>query len=447
MRVTATAEVLGAVAVGSVLAYAILFSLLRARLNRRGGVLVVALVHHVRRAALWAVLLGALEVATIALPLHRDTEDVLVHTVGTALVVAVAWLAVKVTYVVDDIILSKHPLDISDNLRARQLKTQVELFRRVAAVLICVVALAFILLSYPEVRAVGAGLLASAGLVGLVAGVAAQPLAANVVAGIQIAITQPIRIDDVVVIAGDWGRIEEIHLTYAVVQVWDMRRLIVPISFFTSQSFENWTRSSAAKLGWAYIEVDYSAPVDAIREKFNEICAESPNWDGQVAVLQVSNAGLTMQLRALVSTADSGRAWDLQCEVREKIIAFLQQEYPWALPRLRAEVAPPAPQSWAAPSGRSGSASEPPPPPEPPAAPGPSNGANSASGANGAATPRAWAGQGWSPGQSGQSGQGSSGQGWSGQGSSGQSGQGWSGQGWSGPDRPAPVPGPAGVRP
>lgn len=347
VKAALTAEVLGGVAAGSVIAYGAAIAVLRARVRRKGGVLAVALVHHVRRPARWAVLLGALEVAIVSLPLSSTAGDVLVHTVGTILVAVLAWLAIQVTYVVDDLILAKHPLDTSDNLRARQLKTQVELFRRVSIVLICVMALAFILLSFPKVRAVGAGLLASAGLVGLVAGIAAQPLAANLVAGIQIAITQPIRIDDVVVIAGDWGRIEEIHLTYAVVQVSDLRRLIVPISFFTSQSFENWTRSTAAKLGWLYIEVDYSAPVDIIREKFNEICAASANWDGKVAVLQVSNAGLTMQLRALMSSADSGRSWDLQCEVREKLIAFLQKEYPWALPRLRTELAPPAPVSWA----------------------------------------------------------------------------------------------------
>jgi small-conductance mechanosensitive channel len=331
--------VLGGAVLGSALAYGALLVLLRRRARRSGGMIGLALLRHVRRPARSVVLLSAVDVAVASVSLPPLARSVLSHVAGTALVFAIAWLAVRVTYVVDDILLARHPLDTADNLRARQLKTQVDLFRRVLVVLVCVVSLAVVLLSFPQVRAVGAGLLASAGLVGVVAGIAAQPLAANVVAGIQIAITQPIRIDDVVVIAGDWGRIEEIHLTYAVVRVWDLRRLIVPISFFTSQSFENWTRASAAKLGWMYMEVDYSAPVDAIRQEFEKVCAESANWDGDVAVLQVSNAGLTMQLRALMSSADSGRSWDLQCEVREKLISFLQHNHPGALPRLRTEVA------------------------------------------------------------------------------------------------------------
>lgn len=294
---------------------------------------------------MWALLLGALEVAVVSLPFPPPWDNAIGHLVGAALVVALAWLAVKVTYVVDDVVLARHSIEVEDNLRARQLKTQLDLVRRVLVVLIVLVAISAILLSIPQVRAVGAGLLASAGLLGIIAGIAAQPLFSNMVAGIQIALTQPVRTDDVVVIAGDWGRIEEIHLTYAVVKVWDLRRLIVPISFFTTQSFENWTRSAADIIGTVYIEVDYSAPVARVRQRMMEICAQSPNWDGKVASLQVTNLGLTMQLRAVVSSANSSRSWDLQCEIREQLIDYLQHEHPQCLPRLRTEVATRGPEN------------------------------------------------------------------------------------------------------
>jgi small-conductance mechanosensitive channel len=184
----------------------------------------------------------------------------------------------------------------------------------------------------------GAGLLASAGVAGLVAGVAARPTATNVVAGLQIALSQPIRVDDVVVVEDEWGRVEEIALTYVVIRVWDLRRLVLPISYFITNPFENWTRATADILGWVYLQVDYSAPVDDIRRHLYEVLCSSPNWDGNVWNLQVTDAGpSTIQLRALMSARDSSTSWDLQCEVREKLVAYLQERHPGALPRLRTE--------------------------------------------------------------------------------------------------------------
>lgn len=280
-------------------------------------------------------LLG-IELALGAIGLADPVGTILVHGIGVLLAVSVAWLVVRSTYVLDDLILDRYQLDVPDNLRSRRVRTQIQVLRRITVVVVAFVTLAVILLSFPQVRAAGAGLLASAGLIGVVAGVAARPTATNVVAGLQIALSQPIRVDDVVVVQTQWGRIEEIALTYVVVRVWDLRRLVLPISYFISQPFENWTRSTSDIMGWVFVQVDYAAPVDELRHAFEAILAASPNWDGKVGILQVTTLGTeTMQLRALMSSTDSSRSWDLQCEVREHLIGYVQQHCPWALPHLR----------------------------------------------------------------------------------------------------------------
>lgn len=281
----------------------------------------------------------AMGLAIHLLSIPTPTKASLTHGVELAFDAIGAWVVARLLEALEDAILYHYHIDSPDNLRARRLQTQLRVFRRIILVVIVIVAIALALLSFPSVRIAGAGLLASAGIVSLVAGVASRPLASNVIAGIQIALAQPIRLDDVVVVDGHWGRIEEIGLTYVVVRVWDLRRLVLPISWFTTNPFENWTKTTADILGWVHIEVDYTAPVDAIRAKFLEIVANSPDWDGKTARLQVTNLGpSTMQLRLLMSAADSTASWNLQCEVRERLIAFLQRTYPWCLPRLRAEL-------------------------------------------------------------------------------------------------------------
>jgi small-conductance mechanosensitive channel len=281
----------------------------------------------------------ALELGLTAVDIRSHLRSELLHGVGIALVLSLGFAVVRATFVLDDVILARYHLDVENNLKARRVHTQIQVLRRVTVVIVAVVTLAVVLLSFPSVRAAGAGLLASAGIVGIVAGVAARPAATNLVAGLQIAISQPIRVDDVVVVDGNFGRIEEIALTYVVVRVWDLRRLVVPISYFIENSFENWTRSSADILGWVFLEVDYSAPVGAIREQLAEILRSSEEWDGGFWNLQVTDLeGGKMQLRVLVSARDSSRSWDLQCEIRERLIAWLQSEHPTALPRTRAEL-------------------------------------------------------------------------------------------------------------
>jgi small-conductance mechanosensitive channel len=247
-----------------------------------------------------------------------------------------AWLAIRVLASIEESVLSRHDLEAKDNLRARRIYTQMRVVRRILVVIVLILAAGAALMNYEAFRQIGAGILASAGIAGLVVGLAAQRTLGNVLAGIQIALTQPIRLDDVVIVEGEWGRIEEITLTYVVVRIWDLRRLVVPISYFIEKPFENWTRVSADLLGTVFLHVDYTVPVDAVRDALDEILDASEYWDGKVKGIRVTGASeRTMEIRALVSATDSGAVWELRNEVREKLIAFLQENYPQSLPRLR----------------------------------------------------------------------------------------------------------------
>ena len=195
------------------------------------------------------------------------------------------------------------------------------------------------LMGFDSFRQLGTGILASAGLASLVIGLAAQKIFGNFLAGIQIAFTQPIRVDDVVIVENEWGRIEEITLTYVVVRIWDLRRLVLPIGYFIEKPFQNWTRVSADLLGTVFVYADYTIPVKEIREELHRILKGSNKWDGKVWGMQVTNATeRTMELRALMSAADASVAWGLRCEVREYLIEFVQKNYPEALPKTRAEL-------------------------------------------------------------------------------------------------------------
>jgi small-conductance mechanosensitive channel len=207
-----------------------------------------------------------------------------------------------------------------------------------------IIALATMLMTLPKVRQLGTTILASAGIIGIVVGMAAQRTISTFIAGLQIAFTQPIRVDDVVIVENEWGRIEEITLTYVVVKIWDLRRLIVPITYFIEKPFQNWTRVTADILGTIFIYVDYTVPIDNVREELGRIVKNSDLWDGKVCVLQVTNTSeRTVELRALISAADASAAWSLRCEVREKLVDFIQKNYPQALPKLRTEMGPPLP--------------------------------------------------------------------------------------------------------
>lgn len=262
------------------------------------------------------------------------------HTLGLGLIGSIGWLLIALLYVFEDIFSVEYRVDVADNLRARRIQTQVAVIRRILYVIVVTVTLAVMLMTFPAVRHLGESLFASAGLVALVAGLAARPTFSSLIAGLQIALTEPIRLDDVVIVEGEWGRIEEITTTYVVVRIWDERRLIVPLSKFIEEPFQNWTRQTANLLGTVFLYVDYTAPVDEIRTQFHRILSESKMWDGKVWGVQVTNASeQTIEVRCLMSAADSSLAWDLRCEIREKMITYLQQNYPGSLPRTRAELA------------------------------------------------------------------------------------------------------------
>jgi small-conductance mechanosensitive channel len=261
------------------------------------------------------------------------------HIIALLLIALVAWLLVRMAYILEDYVTSRFDVGVRDNLRARKIHTQFKVLKRIAIVVVGILAFGTMLMTFKRVRQLGTTILASAGVVGIVVGMAAQRTIATFIAGLQIAITQPIRVDDVVIVENEWGRIEEITLTYVVVRIWDLRRLIVPITYFIEKPFQNWTRISADILGTVFIYTDYTVPVDAIREQLQKILNESEHWDKKVCVLQVTNAtDRTMELRALMSAADASAAWTLRCEVREKLIEFIKVEYPKALPRLRTEL-------------------------------------------------------------------------------------------------------------
>ncbi len=255
------------------------------------------------------------------------------------LILALGWFAAGLVRAGEDFLLQRLRIDVRDNLRARKLHTQLRLLRRILFVGIGAFTLGSALFQFEEMRRLSTGLLAAAGVAGIVIGFAAQRTLGNLIAGIQIALTQPIRIDDVVIVEGEWGWIEEITLTYVVVRVWDQRRLVVPIQFFLEKAFQNWTRVSSDILATAFVFVDYRAPVDEIRAELGRILEKSDHWDGRVWRLHVSGANeRTLQLRALMSAADSPTAWELHCEVRERLIGWIRDTHPDALPRVRAEI-------------------------------------------------------------------------------------------------------------
>lgn len=273
------------------------------------------------------------------LELSQPIRKPLDHTLSIWTIIGVTWLLVRLFNMIKMFILSRYEISAKDNLEARRISTQLDVIKRVLDFLVILVAISSILMTFDKVRQIGVSILASAGIAGIIIGFAAQRSLATLIAGIQIAITQPIRIDDVVIVENEWGWIEEITLTYVVVRIWDQRRLIVPITHFIERPFQNWTRTTAELLGTVFIYADYRAPIDDLRRELEKIVAETDLWDKRVAKMQVTNAtDKTVELRALVSAENSSNAWELRCLVREKLLEFLQQNYPESLPLVRVEL-------------------------------------------------------------------------------------------------------------
>lgn len=273
------------------------------------------------------------------LEISDQFKDPLNHFLTLVMICAVAWLLIRVLALLREMLLSRYQVNVKDNLKARQVYTQIHVIERILTVMISLLAFAVILMTFEKVRQLGVSMLASAGILSIILGFAAQKSLGTLLAGIQIAITQPIRIDDVVIVEGEWGWIEEINLTFVVVKIWDLRRLVLPITYFIDTPFQNWTRNNAAILGTVYIYADYKISVNKIREAFQEMIQESKFWDNKVANVQVTNTNeQTLEIRALMSAEDSPTAWNLRCEMREKLIAYLQKNYPESLPKTRVEL-------------------------------------------------------------------------------------------------------------
>ena len=257
------------------------------------------------------------------------------------LVAATAWLIVATLRAGEEVVATHYTLDTPDNLRARKIVTQVRILRRIATAVVGVLAVAAALLRYEPFRELGTGLLASAGIVGIVVGIAAQRTLGDLIAGIQIALTQPIRVDDVVIVEGEFGWVEEITLTYVVVRVWDRRRIVLPITHFVEKPFQNWTRTSSDLIGSVFLYVDHRTPVPAVREELRRVVEASEYWDGDACALHVTNTSeRAVELRAIASAQSAPQLWELRCEIREALVEYLQDEHPEALPRLRAHVEP-----------------------------------------------------------------------------------------------------------
>jgi small-conductance mechanosensitive channel len=314
------------------------FWLLRRLARRKGAVLGHSLVSHSERPTRWIFPLLAVLCVLPGLPLPAILMLALEHITGLGLIAAIAWLVVLVIEVISDVVTGRYRIDVEDNLAARRIQTQFQMVHRVAIFLVTVVTLAVMLMTFPAIKHIGMSILASAGVASLIVGVSMKDTLANLIAGVQIAFAQPFRLGDAVVVENEWGWIEEIGMMYVVVRIWDLRRLVLPLSYFLSHAFQNWTRTSADLLGSVFIYTDYTVPIEPIRAELRKICESTKLWKGQVCVVQVSDACQnTMQLRALVDARNSSDQWDLRCLVREKLIDFIQKNYPGSLPRYRGD--------------------------------------------------------------------------------------------------------------
>lgn len=329
---------LAAAVVVLLIARSIVFWALRRFTIRRAALIGQSLVRHSERPSRWIFpLLGALAVLP-GLPLPQMAMSALEHIAGLALIACIAWLAVLLIEVTSDIMAGRYRIDVADNLLARRIQTQFQVVRRISVMLVVVITVSLMLMTFPAIKHIGMSILASAGLASLVVGMAMKGTLSNLIAGVQIAFAQPFRVEDVVVVEGEWGWIEEIGTMYVVVRIWDLRRLVLPLSYFLDHPFENWTRKSADLLGYTYIYTDYTVPVDALRDELKRICEATPLWGGKVCAVQISDSDRhTMQVRALMDARNSSDAWDLRCLVRERLIDFLQKNYPDSLPRYRGE--------------------------------------------------------------------------------------------------------------
>lgn len=321
---------------GALIVHAVLFRLLQ-RLVRGPGPIDGDAVKRDRKPVLLLLIVAGVHIVSPSFsPAIGPLAAIVRHALTITLIIAAVWLLIRVLDQTIQIILRRYDTNTSDNLQARQVQTQVVVVRRILTIGLGALGAGAILMTFPAAKQIGTSILASAGIAGIAVGIAARPVIENLLAGLQIAFTQPLRLDDVVIIDGEWGRVEEITSTFVVIRIWDERRLIVPLAKVISESFQNWTRSSADIMGTVFMYVDYTIPMEPIRAWLQDYVGRHPKWDERVCVLQVTDVTeRTVQLRALVSAANAGDAFDLRCDTREAMMAYIQREFPHALPQVR----------------------------------------------------------------------------------------------------------------
>lgn len=284
----------------------------------------------------WLTIAIALAASRRLLELPRWGNELWQLVAGLAVPGIIGWLLITLVRVYVRAVELRYDITVADNLRARRRRTRAAILGRIVVIGIGVLTVALMLLSIPSIRSVGITLMASAGLAGLAVGAAAQPALKNLIAGVQLAFTEPIRIDDVLIVEGEWGKVEEIRLTYVVVALWDERRLVVPVSRFLEMPFQNWTRNTSQLLGSAFFWLDPTADIPRLRTRFEEVVRANPRWDGRAFVLQVTDTKPeAIEVRVLATAKDAPTAFDLRCDLREAMLAFIRDEMPEALPRRR----------------------------------------------------------------------------------------------------------------
>jgi small-conductance mechanosensitive channel len=282
----------------------------------------------------------AIELALPSAGVPPSQYGLVQHVIILVIIGASGWMIVALSFALEDTTAARFRIDVSDNLRARRVRTRINVVRRITVGVVSVLTLAAALTTFEGARSLGTSLLASAGIAGVIVGLAARPTISSYIAGLQVFFSEPLRIDDVVVINNEWGRVEEIRLTYVVVRTWDERRLVIPLLYILDQPFQNWTRHSAHLLAAVYMSVDYTTRVDEVRHELGRVLEASKLWDRRFWNLQVTDMGTdVVQLRALMTAGSASTSWDLQCEVREKLLSFIQTRLPTALPKHRLDVA------------------------------------------------------------------------------------------------------------
>jgi small-conductance mechanosensitive channel len=294
------------------------------------------LIAHARRPLRWILIFLALAFIRGSLHLAVEISAMWNQAAGVIVPGLMGWLAIALIQAGSKIVEYRNDISVADNLRARRKRTRSAILTRISVLVVGFITICLMLLSIPSIRSVGVTLMASAGIAALAVGAAAQPALKNLIAGIQMAFTEPVRLDDVLIIDGEWGRVEEIQLTYVILALWDERRLVVPVSRFLEQSFQNWTRSSSQLLGSAFLYLDPTTDIARLRDKATEVITASKRWDGRFQNLQVTDMKEeTIEVRVLATARDASQAFDLRCEIREALMAFVRDEMPEALPRRR----------------------------------------------------------------------------------------------------------------